>query len=313
MTGSFPGDINFHIFEEKLIYHLKELNLRLSLELMASLLFMAGVPVLIKFTSVNPITIGIVRLLIASFLMSVFLSFGKKWIPLTGKNLVNLFLIGLIFSMHWITYFYSIKISTASIGILGASSYGIHLIVLGWIFLNTRPSWMDGLAIILALTGSYMIIPEFTLSNEITAGLLLSILSGLLFALLPIMHQKNKHLPNGIRSMGQYVFALPLFLVFINQFEFSWEPADIYSLLYLGIFGTFLAHSFWINVTTKLPTTFTSLIFYIVIPFTMFLSYIWLDETMGSEKLVGALLIILANIAGILKKFKRVQVPLDLD
>ena len=292
---------------------MKELNLRLSFELVASLLFMAGVPVLIKFTSVNPITIGIVRLLIASFLMSLLLLINKKWIPLNRKNLGNLFLIGLIFSMHWITYFYSIKISTASIGILGASTYGIHLIFLGWIFLNTKPSWRDGLAIFMALAGTYIIIPELTLSNEITAGLLLSILSGLLFALLPILHQKNKHLPNGMRSLGQYVFALPLFLLFVNQFQFSWEPADIYSLLYLGIFGTFLAHSFWINVTTKLPTTFTSLIFYVVIPFTMFLSYIWLDENMGSDKLIGALLIILANILGILRKLKRGQVPLDLD
>lgn len=274
---------------------------------------MAGVPVLIKFTSVNPITIGIVRLVIATVLMSLLLLIKKQPIPFSKRNLGNLILIGFIFSMHWITYFFSIKISTASIGILGASTYGIHLIFLGWIFLKTRPSWMDGLAILVAFAGTYIIIPELTLSNDITAGLFLSILSGLLFAFLPILHQKNKHLSNNIRSLGQYLFALPLFLVFINQFEWSWRPADLYSLLYLGIFGTFLAHSFWINVTTKLPTTFTSLIFYVVIPFTMFLSYIWLDEKMGLDKISGALLIILANVLGILRKFKRIQVPLDLD
>ncbi len=292
---------------------MKDLNGRLSFELFASLLFMAAVPVIIKFTSVNPITIGIVRLLIASLLMSIFLLIKKQKISLNFKNLKNLFIIGLIFSIHWISYFYSIKISTASIGILGASTYGIHLIFLGWIFLKTKPTWMDGLAIIIALMGTYMIIPEFTLSNDITAGLLLSILSGLFFAFLPILHQKNQHMPNNVRSFGQYIFALPLFLVLGHQFEFSWKPSDIYSLLYLGIFGTFLAHSFWINVTTKLPTTFTSLIFYVVIPFSMILSYVWLDEVMNIDKILGALFIILANVLGILRKFKRVQVPLDLD
>jgi drug/metabolite transporter (DMT)-like permease len=291
----------------------KDLNGRLSFELFASLLFMAAVPVIIKFTSVNPITIGIVRLLIASLLMSIFLLIKKQKISLNFKNLKNLFIIGLIFSIHWISYFFSIKISTASIGILGASTYGIHLIFLGWIFLKTKPTWMDGLAIIIALMGTYMIIPEFTLSNDITAGLLLSILSGLFFAFLPILHQKNQHMPNNVRSYGQYIFALPLFLVLGHQFEFSWKPSDIYSLLYLGIFGTFLAHSFWINVTTKLPTTFTSLIFYVVIPFSMILSYVWLDEVMNIDKILGALFIILANVLGILRKFKRVQVPLDLD
>jgi drug/metabolite transporter (DMT)-like permease len=274
---------------------------------------MSGVPVLIKFTSLNPITIGTVRLLIASLLMGIFFIIRKEKLTLKYGNIKNLALIGFIFSVHWITYFLSIKTSTPSIGILGASTYGIHLIFLGWIFLKTKPTWVDGVAIFIAITGTYIIIPEFSFSNKITLGLVLSILSGLFFALLPILHQKNQHLSNNVRSLGQYIFALPLFLVFSSHFEFSWSSADIYSLLYLGIFGTFLAHTFWINVTTKLPTTFTSIIFYVVIPLTMFLSYIWLKESMTIEKLSGALLIILANIMGIMGKFKKVKLPLDLD
>jgi drug/metabolite transporter (DMT)-like permease len=280
---------------------------------MASLLFMSGVPVFIKFTSANPITIGTVRLLIASLLMSLLLITKKEKIPVNLKNIKSLLLIGLIFSIHWITYFLSIKTSTASIGILGASTYGIHLIILGWIFLKTKPSWIDGLAILIAFAGTYIIIPEFTLSNDITVGLLLSIVSGLFFALLPILHQKNQQMSNNIRSLGQYVFALPLFLIFTGQLNFNWEAHDVYSLLYLGVVGTFLAHTFWINVTTSLPTTFTSLIFYIVIPLTMALSHIWLKETMNIEKILGAGLIILANVIGILRKFRKVHLPLDLD
>ncbi len=292
---------------------MKELNLRLSFELIASLLFMGAVPVFIKFTSVNPYTIGIIRLLMASILMGILLLLKKEEIPYNFRTLKNLFVIGLIFSIHWITYFFSIKISTASIGILGASTYGIHLIVLGWIFLKTKPSWIDGLAILIAFVGTYIIIPEFTFSNEITVGLFLSIISGLFFAFLPILHQRNSHLSNNVRSLGQYVFAIPLFLVFSSKFEIPYKPADIYSLLYLGIIGTFLAHTFWINVTTKLPTTFTSLIFYIVIPLTMMLSFVWLNESMTIQKITGAVLIITANVIGILRKFKRVQISLDLD
>jgi len=274
---------------------------------------MGGVPVFIKFTSLNPFTIGIVRLLIASFLMGILLYVKKEKIPFNLRNLKNLFFIGLIFSIHWITYFFSIKTSTASIGILGASTYGIHLIVLGWIFLKTKPSWIDGLAIMIAFAGTYIIIPEFTFSNKITIGIFLSVISGLFFALLPILHQKNSHLTNNVRSLGQYVFAIPLFLVFSSKFEMPYKMADIYSLLYLGIIGTFLAHTFWINVTTKLPTTFTSLIFYIVIPMTMMLSFVWLNESMTIQKVTGAILIITANIIGIMRKFKRIRISLDLD
>ncbi len=229
----------------------------------------------------------------------------KEKMPTGFSQLKNLVIIGVIFSLHWITYFYSIKIATASIGILGASTYGIHLILLGWIFLKNKPRLTDWLALVIALSGTYVIIPELTLTNEVTLGLLLSITSGLLFAFLPILHQKTQHISNNIRSLGQYVFAIPLFLIFYNQLDFDLQMVDVYSLLYLGIFGTFLAHTFWINLTTKLPTTFTSIIFYVVIPMTMTLSYFWLGEKMPLNKIFGALMIISANILGISGKIKR--------
>lgn len=264
---------------------------------------MAGVPVFIKFTNANPYTIGIVRLVIAALLISMVLLFTKERLPITGRYLKTLALIGFVFSLHWITYFFSIKISTASIGILGASTYGIHLIFLGWIFLSIRPRWIDLFTIIMAFWGTYLIIPEFSLNNNITLGLMISIISGLFFAILPILHQKSKYITGTQRALGQYIFAIPLFLLFSSKFDFNLTTTDWYSLFYLSVFGTFFAHTLWINVTTRLNTTITSLIFYIIIPITMAISYFWLGEDMKLNKLMGALMIISANVLGILSRF----------
>jgi len=121
--------------------------------------------------------------------------------------------------------------------------------------------------------------------------------------MLPILHQKSKFISGTQRAMGQYIFAIPLFLLFAPQYDFNLNKADWYSLLYLGICGTFMAHTLWINVTTKLNTTVTSLIFYIIIPITMTVSYFWLGEEMKFDKLLGALMIVTANIIGILSRF----------
>ena len=150
----------------------------ISLEAGLSLILMAGVPVFIKFTSANPYTIGIFRLSIATLLILLLLKPAKHFRELSYEKTRNLALIGIIFSVHWLTYFFSIKMATASIGMLGASTYGIHLIFLGWIIQKNRPSHFDIIAIAIALTGTYLIIPELSLSNNITAGLLLAILSG---------------------------------------------------------------------------------------------------------------------------------------
>ena len=280
-------------------------DLRISTEAFISLMLMAGVPVFIKYTNANSYTIGIVRLVIATVLIGLYMIYKKERFPLNKTHIKKLAIIGIIFSIHWLTYFYSIKISTASIGILGASTYGIHLIVLGWIFLASKPRVIDIFTIIIAFWGTYLIIPEFSFQNNITLGLVLSIISGLFFALLPILHQKSQFISGTQRALGQYIFAIPLFLFFSAEFDFQLESSDWYSLLYLGVLGTFLAHTLWINVTTKLNTTVTSLIFYIIIPITMTLSYFWLGEEMKLNKLLGALMIISANILGILSRFYR--------
>jgi len=282
---------------------LKSQDLRISAEAAASLILMAGVPVFIKFTNANSYTIGIVRLLIATFLIGLLIIYKKEKLPFKIEYIKKLVVIGIIFSIHWITYFISIKISTASIGILGASTYGIHLIFLGWIFLKSKPRIIDIFTIAFAFWGTYLIIPEFSLKNNITLGLAISIISGLFFAMLPILHQKSKFISGTHRALGQYVFAIPLFLFFAPYYDFDLNKADWYSLLYLGICGTFMAHTLWINVTTKLNTTITSLIFYIIIPITMTVSYFWLGEEMKFDKILGALMIVTANVIGILSRF----------
>ena len=189
---------------------MKSPDLRISAQAFASLMLMSWVPILIKFTNANPYTIGITRLVMASVLVGLYMFIRKEKFSLNVRYLKKLFLIGIFFSMHWITYFFSIKIATASIGILGASTYGVHLIFLGWIFLSSRPRIIDIFTVLIAFWGTYLIIPEFSLKNNITLGLLLSIISGLFFAMLPILHQKSQFISGSQRALGQFLFAIPL-------------------------------------------------------------------------------------------------------
>ena len=275
-----------------------------SFEAALSLLLMAAVPVLIKFTSANTFTIGIFRLTLGAFLVFIFLKPYKFKKHLTIRDVRNLAIIGLVFAIHWFTYFFSIKLATASIGLLGASTYGIHLIFLGWLFRKNRPSVYDVIAVAVAVFGTYLVIPEFSLTNQITAGLLLGISSGFCFALLPVLHQKNQHIPDNVRTFGQLFFALIIFLFFLPSTEWQFKISDWLSLLYLAVLGTFIAHWLWIRVTTRISTTITSVIFYTVIPLTMVLSHFWLGEEMHANKLIGAGLIVAGNLIGFIGRSK---------
>ena len=275
------------------------------MEAAISLILMAGVPVFIKFTSANPLTIGLFRLSVATILIGLFLRPVKNDRPLSKSMIFPLIIIGVLFSIHWITYFLSIKKATASIGILGASTYGIHLIFLGWALRKDKPGIFDFTALVLAMFGTYLVVPEFSFSNNATVGILLAVFSGFCFALLPILHQKYHFIPERIRIFGQFFFAWIIFMFFIPWTDWRLVPTDWWSLLYLAIPGTFIAHSLWVRVTTKLSTTVSSVIFYLLIPMTMLISYFWLKEPMPNPKILGACLIVIGNLLSFYMRLKR--------
>lgn len=275
---------------------MREGKFTLGVEASFTLMLMAFVPVFIKFTAANPWTIGVFRLSVAAILIAVFFRVKEFSLYANSRNLTSLMLIGLFFALHWITYAFSIKIATASIGILSMSTYGIHLIFLGWVFRKQKPGVFDFVALGLATIGTWLIVPEFSLTNSTAIGVLLGVFSGFCFALLPILHQRNSHLPDRLRILGQFSFALLFYVIFFQQTDWSLEAKDWWALAFLGVAGTFIAHSLWVRVTTRLPTPVSSIIFYINIPLTMIISHFWLDEAMPAMKIIGAVFVVAGNL-----------------
>jgi len=269
--------------------------------IVAAILF-GSTPVLIKKVTANAVTIGLVRLSIATLFMYLIFIGVKRLKALDKKDWKALALIGLVFGIHWISYFYAVKVSTPSIAILGLTCFGIYLILFGWIFQGKKPGVFEWLTVLMAVGGNLLIVPEFSLSNDITIGLLIGLGSGAFFAMLPILQQRNAHILSYTRAFGQYGFGLLFFGLFAFQADFELPTNDWYYLITLAIVCTVGAHTLWLRATTHLPNASSSLIYYISIPVAMLVSYLFLNEPMPLNKVLGACLIILANLLGIAKQ-----------
>lgn len=294
------------MFREFLTF--KHLNKRYYIEGLLAVCLFGITPIFIKEVSANAITIGVVRLLIGgSFLY--FLATNKRLKALSKKEWKALALIGTLFGAHWITYFISVKLSTPSMAILSVSSFGIHMIYLNWILKGQKPVLSNILTVSVALIGIYLIVPEFTLENDLTSGILVGLVSAFFFALLPFQQQKHQEINSMVRAFGQYAFALPIFLIFISESNWSLSNQDWWYLVILGIVCTVGAHTLWLRATTYLDASTTSLIFYLGTPIAMTTSYFFLNEEMSTSKLIGAGLIVGANVAGVI--FKKRPLPQD--
>ena len=279
---------------------MKTISPQLIITALISVSTMALVPVLVSSVAANEVTIGLVRVVIACLVLTPILLWRKSFNQLTQKDWLFMLLIGMIFGLHWWTYFYAIKNSTPSLGALSLTTYGIHLVWINWLVSAQRPKLSDVLAVLLCLCGCIMVVPSADIENQVTQAFLVGVFSGLLYALLPFLHKKVQHLSTTVRSWGQFSFAGLFFLFFLPETDWQLSMSDWQLLIILGVVSTLIAHTLWVKVSTELPSILVSAFYYLYIPIAMTLSYFFLDEPMTAAKLLGATLIVASCLLGII-------------
>ena len=251
------------------------------------------VPIAIKYTSADIYTIGFFRLIIAvSFL---FLSSSKNF----RRNIKNIWPLGPLFTLHWLTYAQSVKVSSPSIAVIGLSFYGFFLLIYSKIFLKQKISNGVFISVAFAFIGAKLIVGEITFNNMTLQGLIWGIVSASAYGLLPIIHQKNIHIPANEKAFAQ--FSISLFFYFFLFIQYSSNNTlltyDYYALLFMGVGGTIIGHGLWVKVTSELPTQITSGIYYLVIPLSILFEIIFLNFKVNHHHIIGSIIVLFSNLS----------------
>src|SRR5690606_7945136 len=136
---------------------------RLLIAALLAVLSMSLVPLLIRSTAANEITIGLARMGIALALLSPWIVRRVALRSFTRRDWMGLVFIGLAFGLHWLAYFSSIKMASASIAALAISTYGVHLLLLNWIVKRQTIRPAEWLAVLACFVGVVLIAPSFDL------------------------------------------------------------------------------------------------------------------------------------------------------
>lgn len=282
----------------------REVTARTFAETAVALVLFGCIPVVIRYVEANPYTIGIVRLVIATAGLAIVMRDRHALRALPRADLARLVAIGVLFFAHWIVYFFAIKVSSASIGTIGLSTYGIHLLILGAIFGGSRFTAVDAVAVAMAIGGVALTVPELSLGNQATIGMLLGTVSAFFYATLPILHQRWSHMSSSIRALGQFAVALACFLLFLPKAEWSLRPIDWAGLAFLGAASTLVGHGLWVRVTTRLRPATTSIVYYGNVPIAIALAVLLLGEPLTTRLAIGGSLIVGGSILGLLWRWR---------
>ncbi len=202
-----------------------------------------------KFLSLSPLLIVAGRTLFAAVaLVIVLLYLKQRLIVNSKKDLAMLTLSGAILTLHWLTFFHSIQLSSVAVGLIAFSSFPLFVTFMEPYFFRERLRYFDIVMAIIVFIGLLLLVPSFELGNHITQGACWGVLSGLTFAMLSLLNRNyvRRYSPLLI-ACYQNTLASAVLLPFLIAVEWTLEIKDILLLSILGVVCTAVAHTLFIK------------------------------------------------------------------
>lgn len=251
------------------------------------------------------------RVLIAFIALWIALRFMKKSLKIPKpKDLIAIAGVGVIVAIHWLTFYKSIQLSTASLGILCLSTTTLHVTWLEPLIMKRKFSWIEFLLGLIVIYGIYFVSSDFN-PNDFEA-LAYGLVSALCAALFSVFNAK---LAQDIPSSKITFYELVVGFIFVSGVLllngkmdanlFTMTMSDFLWLLFLGILCTSFAFLATIEVVKRLGAFTVSLSINMEPVYTILLAIVILNENevLGSQFYIGSIIIVMVVIANAIIKY----------
>ncbi|MBM9590890.1 EamA family transporter [Leptospira sp. 201903075] len=219
---------------------------------------MGNVTLFAKLLPFPAVTIISGRALFSVILLGLFFWLrGKSVSYRSFKDFLFVFGIGIIFALHWVTYFHSIQVSTVAVGMLSLFTYPVFSALLEPLFGGKRPDPFAFFLACFSLFGLFLIVPELSWDNQLFQGVVWGVVSAVLYAIRNLLTKEmHVHYPSAQILFTQLIATALVLLPFADGlFVMLAEPKYLlFQVVLAGIF-TSLAHTIWIRSLSNLSVT----------------------------------------------------------
>lgn len=196
------------------------------------------------------------RTIFASLGLLLFFVLFRIPFRLSLRKQYELYAIGVLVALHWITFFHAIKVSNVSVTLGVFASATLFTALLEPLLQKRRIFWLEVLIGLVILFGIYLI---FQFELQYKAGILYSLLSSFLYGLFVVLNRNisMKYHPTVItfyELLGGF-FSISVFLIIsggIHAGLFRLAGMDLVYLLILGFLCTSYAFAAIVFVMRKL-------------------------------------------------------------
>jgi drug/metabolite transporter (DMT)-like permease len=264
------------------------------IELLLGTLFISTSGVLGKFIDLPTPVIIWLRSALGGLFLFIFCRYKKYNIKITSKKDFSTVLLSAIFlGTHWITYFYSLKLSNVALGMLSLFTFPVITAFLEPLFIKTKLDKIHIFLGILVLIGIYILSPDFDFESSQVKGILLGVFSALCYALRNLILKRNISSYGGTALMMHQILILSVLLVpTIFFMDTSNLSSQFPYIIILALLTTAIGHSIFIHSLKYFSVSTASIINSIQPVLGIIMAYFFLKEIPSWNTFFGGSLIL---------------------
>ncbi|MGB1283706.1 MAG: DMT family transporter [Polaribacter sp.] len=273
--------------------HLKNLSV-----LLVATLFTSTSGVLGKYIAMPSEIIIWFRASLAMVFLYIFCKYKKIDLKIKSKKDYSPFIISSVFmAVHWITYFYALKLSNVALGVLSLYTFPIITALLEPLFLKVKFNPIYIVLGLMILAGLYILVPEFDLESSQVKGILFGVFSALCYAIRILILKQHVATYNGTILMFYQVLIVSI-LLFPTLFfmDLSGLESQFPYLILLGLLTTAIGHSLMLHSLKFFSVTTTTIISSLQPIFGISLAFFFLNEIPTTNTFLGGSLILLTVV-----------------
>ena len=270
--------------------HLKNIS-----GLLLATLFISTSGVLGRYIAMPAEVIIWFRAAIAMVLLYLYCKYKKIDLTIkSSKDYKPFFISGLLMAVHWVTYFYALKLSNVALGVLSLYTFPIIITLLEPLFLKVKFDPMYILLGLLVLIGLFILTPEFNIESTQVKGILFGVFSAFCYAVRILILKQHVAKYNGTMLMFyQTVIITILLLPTLFFMDISGLESQFPYLLLLAFLTTAIGHSLMLHSLKLFSASTASIISSLQPVFAIILAFFFLQEIPTTRTFWGGTLILL--------------------
>ncbi len=251
-----------------------------------------------------PVIIGY-RAILAACILFLFCKWKKISFRIDTKDRIPILVGGMLMGLHWITYFYALKMSNVAIGMLSLFTYPVITALLEPLVLKVKFQKMHLMLGVLVLVGIYFLVPDFSIENTYAKAVAMGVFSALCYALRNLIMKTKVSNYHGSMLMW---YQLIIMVVLLSPALFIMDSSGIISqfpfVLILALLTTAIGHTLFLYSFKRFSATTASIIGSIQPVYGIILGIIFLREVPVLSTVIGGILILTSVVIESIRTYK---------